>query len=63
MKCLTPSMTARYYLKPTFTIPLLTAAVVIVIVLLIAFICVRKIRQNANNSGCEFLLISLKSIQ
>lgn len=39
-----------YYLQPMFMWPLLTATVIIVIVLIIAYACVRKTRHEAENA-------------
>lgn len=49
-----PLYDVPYYLQPTFTIPILTAFVVIVIVIIFAFVCVRKIRHRAAADGCEY---------
>ncbi|CAG2165379.1 unnamed protein product [Oppiella nova] len=43
-----------YYLQPSFTIPLLSAAVIIIIVIIFAFVCVRRIRSRAAAEGCEY---------
>ncbi|CAG2116508.1 unnamed protein product, partial [Medioppia subpectinata] len=35
-----------YYLQPSFTIPLLSAAVIVIIVIISAFVCVRRINRS-----------------
>ena len=39
-----------YYLQPMFVWPLLVASVIVVVVLIIAFTCIRKTRNDVENA-------------
>lgn len=41
-----------YYLQPAFTIPILTAFVVVVIVFISAYVCVKRIRSRTAANNC-----------
>lgn len=47
---------APYYLQPEFTIPILTAFVIVFVIVIFAYVCVRRAKHRAATNSCKWLL-------
>lgn len=51
-----------YYVQPAFFWPVLVAGVIIVLVCVVAYVCIRKSRNEAETAACKYSLDSLDSL-
>lgn len=48
-----PFYETSYYMQPEFTIPILFAFVLVVVIMVIAYVCVRRAKHRAATSSCK----------
>lgn len=50
----TPMYNAPYYFQPEFTVPLLSAFVIGFVILVVAYVCVKRSKHRATASSSEY---------